>query len=63
MAHYVLIEDAAGELVDVAVMCSDACARQHDAYAGWHGCNELEFDTPCAQCGATVRGVEGEYAA
>lgn len=59
MAHLVLIEDAAGDVVDAEVLCSDYCARQRDHYAGWNGCNEVEFDSACAECGAPIPGYLG----
>ena len=61
MAHFVLIEDAQGELVDVEVYCSDFCARQSSCYAGWYGAQEVEFDTKCTLCGEVVKGAYGEY--
>jgi hypothetical protein len=59
MSHLVLIDDAQGDLVDVRTYCSDFCAQSDDAYAGWNGCNELEFDTPCDECGNLIKGFEG----
>jgi len=61
MAHFVVIEDKQGELVDVEVYCSDYCAQTSPAYAGWYGCMEVEFDTPCVACGKTVAGSSGAY--
>lgn len=61
MAHFVVIEDTQGELVDLEVYCSDNCAQTSPAYAGWHGCMEVEFNTQCVGCKNTVKGVEGAY--
>lgn len=61
MAHFVLVDDAYGELIDVRTYCSDFCASQDNAYAGWNGANEIEFDTPCDECGSVVKGFEGPY--
>jgi hypothetical protein len=51
MSHTVIIEDTNGGTVDVVWHCSDACAKTHTAYAGWHGCQEVH-DGPqwCAAC-------------
>lgn len=56
MAHLVIIEDEFGDAVDEEVCCSDFCASQRDGYAGWNGCQEIEFDTKCVECGADVLG-------
>ena len=61
MAHFVLIEDADGDLIDLAVYCSDFCAKTSAAYAGWYGAQEVEFDTECVNCGTTVHGALGAY--
>jgi len=60
MAHFVLIDDTYGDVIDLRTYCSDFCARTDAAYAGWHGCNEVEFDTPCDACGDLIKGIEGE---
>lgn len=64
MAHFVLLEDAKGELEDVEVYCSDNCAQTSPKYAGWYGCMEVEFDTQCSRegCETLVHGVMGAYA-
>jgi len=62
--HLQLIEDLDGQLIDVIESCSDYCHRDSagiEEYQGWNGCNEAEFNTVCANCGATIEGVEGEY--
>ena len=61
MAHFVLIEDERGELIDIDVACSDYCASQREGYAGWNGCHEIEFDTACVECGTFVEGYFGAY--
>lgn len=61
MAHFVLVDDAQGDLIDIRNYCSDYCARQDDAYAGWNGCNELEFDDTCEACGDPIKGFSGPY--
>lgn len=61
MAHFVLIEDTQGELIDLETYCSDFCAQSSPAYAGWYGAQEVEFNTECARCGALVRGTSGAY--
>lgn len=60
MAHFVLIDDAYGELLDVRTYCSDFCAQSDNAYVGWNGANEVEFDTYCDECGDRISGTEGE---
>ena len=57
MAHFVIIEDRKGELADLEVYCSDFCAQYSQYYNGWYGAQEVEFDTPCHQCGQTVIGA------
>ena len=61
MAHFVCVDDADGELVDVRTYCSDFCAAHDDLYAGWNGAHEIEFDAVCNQCGTVVVGFEGAY--
>jgi pyridoxal/pyridoxine/pyridoxamine kinase len=58
MAHYVeiVVDD---EMIDAVVFCSDFCAKSHEAYNGWNGCYELDFDTPCNGCGDLISGIEG----
>ena len=58
--HEVYIEDRNGELVDVMPVCSDACARESEHYAGWSGCHELEFTDWCQNCGVVLPGLETE---
>ena len=53
----VLIEDSTGEVVDIHEYCSDFCAKTDPAYAGWYGCQEVDFDTVCAHCGTTIAGI------
>lgn len=61
MPHVVILEDEAGEVVDVNYYCSDYCARGDDAYAGWYGDAEPPYvDTPCGGCGTTITGEGGE---
>ena len=57
--HLHLIEDENGDLVDVEEFCSDWCHREHvgEAYRGWHGCNESEFNTVCQNCEKIILGV------
>jgi hypothetical protein len=64
MAHFVVIEDTQGELVDLEVYCSDNCAQSSSSYAGWYGCMEVEFDTQCSRldCENTLAGAMGAYA-
>jgi hypothetical protein len=59
MAHFVLVDDAYGELIDVRTYCSDHCARADNAYAGWNGSNEVEFDTNCDECHGVIEGYSG----
>lgn len=63
MAHFVLIEDADQQLVDVKVYCSDSCAKSSPAYAGWFGAQEVEFDTLCQRdgCEVTIYGTSDYY--
>jgi len=63
MAHLQLIENLDGDLIDVVEFCSDFCHSDAAGveYQGWNGCNELEFNSPCQNCGTTIEGVEGEY--
>jgi len=61
MTHFVLVDDAYGELIDVRTYCSDFCAQGDNAYAGWNGANEVEFDTTCDGCGSEVKGIDGPY--
>ena len=65
MAHLFLVEDVDGDLVDQIVFCSDYCHREYTAkenlkYGGWFGCQEISFTQPCAECGATVHGLDEE---
>jgi hypothetical protein len=51
VAHFVLIEDAKGELNDIEVYCSDNCAQTSPSYAGWYGCMEVEdIYAKCVTC-------------
>lgn len=61
MAHFVLVEDSQGELIDLEVFCSDFCAQTSPAYAGWYGAQEIEFDTVCARefCETVIAGACG----
>lgn len=61
MAHFVLIEDTRGELIDVEVYCSDFCAQHSTFYAGWYGAQEVEFDAKCQLCKSEILGSYGEY--
>tara|TARA_Y100000296_G_scaffold48509_1_gene55565 strand:- start:248 stop:454 length:207 start_codon:yes stop_codon:yes gene_type:complete len=66
MAHKHDIDDTNGDVMDRVYFCGDYCHRswcqnQNVDYAGWDGCHELEFDTPCDSCGDTIPGVEGPY--
>jgi hypothetical protein len=63
MAHYVLVEDSQGELIDLEVYCSDSCAQTSPAYAGWYGAQEVEFNTLCAGefCETVILGACGEF--
>jgi hypothetical protein len=61
MAHVVLVEDSAGELVDVVHYCSNFCAQSNEHYDGWYGCVDLEFSDTCASCGVFMVGyMDGE---
>jgi hypothetical protein len=51
MAHLVVHEDAAGEVVDYGVYCSDHCAQGDFAYAGWNGCHDWTPPAWCEGCG------------
>ena len=56
-----LVEDEAGELVDVIPFCSDYChrgycAREGVEYNGWNGCHETEQDEVCAYCDEVIEG-------
>ena len=61
--HLHLIEDNTGDVVDHIEFCSDYCNRDHtgEDYQLWNGCNESEFDTSCANCGAAIAGACGPY--
>jgi hypothetical protein len=59
MAHYVFIEDQQGDLIELNYYCSDWCARNDCAYAGWNGAHETEHDTPCNACGTIINGTLG----
>ncbi len=50
MTHLVMVEDSAGDLVDLHYYCSDACAKTDPLYAGWYGCHELEACENCKSC-------------
>jgi hypothetical protein len=60
MAHAVYIDDAYGDLIDLRTYCSDFCAQTDNAYAGWNGCIEYDFDTYCEDCGRFIPGTQGE---
>lgn len=57
--HEMILTEA-GEAIDVAYFCSDACHRDYagDAYEGWSGCHELEFTDYCWSCGVVIPGAE-----
>lgn len=66
MAHYYEVNDKRGDLVDVLVFCSDWCHRNYCErgeveYGGWNGCHELEFTTPCQECGEAIPGLDRPY--
>lgn len=63
--HVHIVENGAGNVVDVIPFCSDACHREFCAnsmgdlaYEGWNGCHEggdsVEY---CAQCGVVAGGA------
>jgi hypothetical protein len=54
--HYILIEDADGNLTDALPHCSDACARTHPTYAGWNGAHETLTTEFCHACGVVIGG-------
>jgi hypothetical protein len=63
MAHYHFINDTSGDLIDSVTFCSDWChnswcQRTGNQYGGWNGCHELEFSTPCVNCGGMVEGIQ-----
>lgn len=65
MSHELWIEDNNGELIDVAVLCSDSCARQFASvqdlpYDGWNGAHEVETTTWCENCGVVIGGLDPE---
>lgn len=56
MAHAVFIDDAYGDLIDLRAYCSDACAQTDNAYAGWNGSIDFEFDNWCDSCNQLIPG-------
>jgi hypothetical protein len=61
-----------GDIEDYIVLCSDYCHQSHCdnsggslIYEGFYGCQEISITEPCAECGATVYGIDtyvnGEY--
>lgn len=57
MPHAVCIDDAYGDLIDIRAYCSDECARTDDAYAGWNGLIDFDFDTWCDNCNEMIDGI------
>lgn len=63
--HYLHIEDARGDVVDLVAFCSDRCHQQwcrghRVEYGGWNGCQEgPDYPEWCANCG-TYAGGEAE---
>jgi hypothetical protein len=60
--HYHEINDATGDLIDAAPLCSDFCHRvwcnENDAeYSGWNGCHEAPHTQRCATCGRHIHGT------
>jgi hypothetical protein len=55
--HY--INDTHGNIVEAYYYCSDFCHRADtgEAYQGWNGCHENEFEETCKQCEAKIAGV------
>ena len=54
--HIHLVNDSAGQLVDIVTLCSDSCHKQWClatgvSYDGWYGCQEMPSPAVCAQCG------------
>ena len=56
MAHAVFIDDAYGDLIDLRSYCSDYCAQTDNAYAGWNGSIDFEFDVECDNCNTLIPG-------
>lgn len=56
MAHAVFIDDAYGDLIDLRSYCSDSCAQTDNAYAGWNGSIDFEFDVECDNCNTLIPG-------
>lgn len=59
--HIVWMEDEDGDATDARYYCSDYCARTDDHYAGWDGCHELDYCTPCESCGAWIESSLCDY--
>jgi hypothetical protein len=55
MANFVLVEDSFGDVIDVNVYCSDACAQTDAGYDGWYGCQQVEFGQFCHREGCHER--------
>jgi hypothetical protein len=58
MAHFVFIDDAYGDLIDLRIYCSDFCAQSDNAYAGWNGANELDHESYCESCNKVIAAPE-----
>lgn len=56
MAHAVFIDDAYGDLIDLRSYCSDSCAQTDNAYAGWNGLIDFDFDVDCDNCNILIPG-------
>jgi len=56
MSHLVIIEDAVGDAIDARIYCSDCCAREDEFYAGWNGCNDVDYNTNCYECRREIFG-------
>lgn len=54
MANINIIEDSAGDLIDLEYFCSDSCAKVSDNYNGWYGCQELYTPEVCQTCGTKL---------
>ena len=58
MAHVTMIEDSAGDLIDLEYYCSDNCAKTSEHYAGWYGAVEIYTPETCNSCGTKLYYVE-----
>jgi hypothetical protein len=66
MAHKHDINGPDGDILDRVYFCDDYCHRswcqnQNIDFNGWDGCHELEYDTPCDACDATIYGIDGPF--